>query len=74
LHGAQRIAVAIKNLAVFTYDGFDKLIDGVGMTRCVHPAEAGIEALVEEELSPGGGTVGVQPGIARHLQFATEIE
>ena len=33
-----------------------------------------IEALIDEELSPGGGAVGVEALVAGHLQFGAEEE
>ena len=40
----------------------------------MHPAGALVEALVDEELAPGHGAVGVEPFVADHLQFGAEEE
>src|ERR1700729_221060 len=40
----------------------------------MHPACVLIEALVDEELSPGNRAVGVEPVLARHLELRTEEE
>ncbi len=40
----------------------------------MHPAGVRVEPLIDEELSPGAGAIGIQPVVARHLRFRAEIE
>ena len=40
---------------------------------CIQPASL-VEALVDEELAPGDGSVGVEALVARHLKFGAEEE
>src|SRR5690606_38324232 len=71
----QLLAVAIAQLPVIaTHDGLGELIDVVDTAAGVHPARTWIEALVDEELAPGHGTIGIQSFIAAHLQFRAEEE
>ena len=42
--------------------------------RGVHPAGRRIEALIDEELTPGDGAIRVEPLPAHHLQLGAEIE
>ena len=42
--------------------------------RGVHPADMGVEALIDEELAPGAGAVDVEALVALHLGFGAEIE
>src|SRR5262249_35231783 len=46
-------------------------VNGAGR---VHPTTSLVEALVNEELPPGGGAVGVQTLVARHMQLGPEEE
>ncbi len=73
-HGAFFGAVAIEHSVVFLHHGLEILVDVVGAARGVHPAGALVEALVDEELSPGDGAVGVQAFLAHHLRFLAEEE
>src|ERR1039458_9603909 len=59
-------------VAIFLY-GFEILIDGIDAAGGVHPAGALVETLVDEELPPRHGAVGIEPLLTGHLQFrATE--
>src|SRR5215469_4697590 len=40
----------------------------------MHPTDAIVESLVNEELTPGDGSVCIQPFGARHLKFGTKEE
>ncbi len=71
---AQCLAVAVEQLAVLVHDGLGELVDHVGAGGGVHPADVPVEALVDEELAPGHRAVGIQPGVAGHLQFGAEEE
>src|SRR5215216_2004112 len=51
-----------------------ELVDIVDPARRVHPAGLGVEALVDEELPPGRGTIGVQPLPAGDLLLGAEEE
>ncbi len=73
-HGTQGGAVAVEGLAALVDDGLGELVHGVGACGGVHPAGAVVEPLVDEELAPGRGAVGVQPGVTGHLGFRAEIE
>ncbi len=73
-HGAKRIAVAVKQAVVLANDGFFKFVDVVHGAGGVHPASRFVEALVNEELAPGGGAIGVQPLIAFHVGFVAKVE
>ncbi len=55
-------------------DRLDILVDVVDAARGVHPAGLVVEALVDEELSPGQRAVGVQAFLAHHLRFLAEEE
>ncbi len=68
-NGAFLGAELIKVLAVLFYDLLVEFVDDVSGARRVHPAEAGIEALIDKELSPRRRTVGVEPFAAGHLQL-----
>ena len=50
------------------------LVDRIGAARGVHPPRAVIEPLIDEELSPGHRTIGVEPLLTRHLQLLAEEE
>ena len=73
-HRAPRVAVAVEQAAVPPDDGLQEPIDGIRVAGGVHPAQPVVEALVEEELAPGRGPVGVEPRVAGHLQLRAEIE
>ena len=55
-------------------DGFGELVDVVDAAGGMHPTGFGVESLVDEELAPGDGAVGVQPVVAGHLQLGAEEE
>ena len=59
---------------IFLRDRFKILVDVVDAARGVHPAGAIVEALVDEELSPGQRAVGVEAFLADHLRFFAEEE
>src|SRR5688572_17468597 len=40
----------------------------------MHPPETFVESLIDEELPPRHRAVSVEPLVARHLQFRTEVE
>ena len=68
------VAISIEKCVAFLRDGFQVFIDRVHAAGGVHPAGAGIEALVNEKLAPGDGAVSVQPFLAHHLQLGAEEE
>src|SRR5438270_136538 len=70
---AASVAVPIAITSASALDLFRELIDIIDAARRVHPTGMGIEALVDEELAPGRGTIHVEPFVARHLQLGTEI-
>ncbi len=61
-------------VAFLADDGFEILIDGVDAAGGVHPAGAVVEALIDEELAPGDGSVGVEAFVAGHLQLGAKEE
>ena len=73
-HRPQLCAIFVEQLAVLPDDGFGELVDRVGAGRGVHPSRVGVEALIDKELTPGRGAIGVQSLIARHLQLGAEVE
>src|SRR5579884_274440 len=62
----ESIALLLHRLKIF--------VDGIDTAGSVHPAHAVVESLVDEELSPGGGAIGIEPLITHHLQFGAEKE
>ena len=54
--------------------GLEVVVDVVDAAGGVHPAGLVVEALVDEELSPGQRAVGVQAFFAHHLRFFAEEE
>ena len=67
-------AVAIGQLAAPVEDLHRKLIDRIHAAGGVHPPHPGVEALVDEELSPGRRAVDIEPGVGGHLLLGPEIE
>src|SRR5205085_11439009 len=55
-------------------DRLGELVDEVDSAGRVHPAGMLVEALVDEELAPGGGAVSVQPLVAGYLLLGAEEE
>ena len=53
---------------------FEVFVERVGLARRVHPSAVFIEPLVDEELAPGDGTVGIQAFLADHVHFGAEIK
>ncbi len=74
LHRAQFAAIAIEALADLFDNRLGEFVDRIDAARRVHPADVGVEALIDEELAPGRGAIGVQPLVARHLLFGAEEE
>ena len=70
LFGAVLVEVAVALLR----HGFEILVDGIDAAGGVHPTGAVVEALVDEELAPGDGAVGIEAFVAHHLQFGAEEE
>ena len=62
-------AVAVGEAVALLRHRLEVLVDVVDAARRVHPAGALVEALVDEELSPGQRAVRVQPFVAGHLRF-----
>ena len=60
--------------AVAAHNCVAEFVDRVHVAGGVHPSRAVVEALVDEDLSPRHGTIGVQSLLAGHLQFTAEIE
>ena len=73
-HRALLFAVAVDEAVTLLDDGFEVFVDGIDAARGVHPAGLFVEALVDEELAPGDGAIGVQPLVAGHLQLGAEEE
>src|SRR4051812_23395446 len=73
-HRPQVTTVAVECLRLLLDDRLRVLVDRVGPGRGVHPAEPRVEALVDEELSPGDRAVGSEPAVAGHLQLGAEVE
>lgn len=74
LHRAKLIAIAVEQAVLLTNDGFFKLVDVVHGAGGVHPPGRFVETLVDEELTPGGGAVGVQPLVAFYVGFVAKVE
>nr|GFD47440.1 hypothetical protein [Tanacetum cinerariifolium] len=53
---------------------FEVLIHRVGRGAGVHPAAVLVKALVNKELPPGHGPVGIEARLAGHLHLRAEIE
>ena len=74
-HRPQLVAVTVGAPAVRPgHDRLGELVDVVDAARRVHPARVRVEALVDEELPPGGRAVGVEPFAARHVLLGAEEE
>src|SRR4051812_32021668 len=74
-HDRPRLAaVAIRVALPALGDGLGELVDVVHAAGCVHPSRAVIEALVDEELSPGHCAVCIESFVADHLQLRPEEE
>ena len=67
-------AVQIMIFAALLLHGQRELIDIVDARRRVHPAGVPVEALIDEELPPGAGAIGIKALAAFDLGFAAEIE
>ena len=65
-------AVPISEAVALLRHGLEILVDVVDAARCVHPAGAVVESLVDEELAPGQRAVHVQAFLADHLRFGPE--
>ena len=74
LQRAQFVAVLVEALAVLLDDGLGELVDHIDAAGGMHPAGLGVEALVDEELAPGRGAVGVETLVAGDLHLRTEEE
>src|SRR5262245_49520838 len=66
--------ILVKEAAILFFDGFEIFIDRIHSARCVHPASAIVEALVDEKLAPGRRAVSIQTLLAYHLQLRPEKE
>ena len=73
-HGEFLPAVLVVVPVAALGDGLQKFVDVVHAAAGVHPAGGGVEPLIDEELSPGHGAIGVEPLVARHLEFGAEVE
>src|SRR5688500_9772655 len=67
LHRALLVAVEIRRTLPRAADGLRPLVDVVHTTRRVHPSSLVIEALIDEELTPGQRSVGVESFLARDV-------
>src|SRR5690242_8384707 len=67
-----RAAIPIREVVASLRYRLQVFVDVVGTGRCVHPASAVVEALIDEELSPRHRTVGIEPLLARDLDFGAE--
>src|SRR5690349_12390088 len=67
-------SVAIAARLTLAFDPLREFIDVVDAARGVHPTSVSVEALVDEELSPGGSAVDVESLVARHLLLGAEEE
>src|SRR6185312_5686252 len=68
------VAKFVEILAVLLRNGFGEFVDRVDAGGSVHPADVLVEALVDEELAPGRGAVGIEAFVAGDLRLAAEIE
>ena len=66
--------VQIIPLAALPLHGERKFIDIVDARRGVHPADMAVEALIDEELPPGAGAIGIEALATFDLGFTAEIE
>ncbi len=67
-------AVSVEELAVLPDNGLGELVHHVDAAGGMHPASVLVEALIDEELPPGGRAIGVQPLVGTHLQLGAEEE
>jgi len=70
------VAVAVNEISrrvFFLRDGFEIFVDDIAAVRRVHPADAVVEALVNEELSPRHRAVGREPFVADDVHFRPKI-
>ena len=82
LHRPGFISITVQQLAPLLASGlaigleyvFNKIIHEIDVGRCVHPARMFVKALVDEELTPGHRTVGIEPFFADHVHFAAKEE
>ena len=68
------VAIRVEQAVAFFHDRLGVLVNVVDAARRVHPPDALVEALIDEELSPRYGPIRVEPFIARDLHFRTEEE
>ncbi len=73
-HGELFVPVLVIVAAIFFLHGLEIFADGVDTARRVHPADVRVEALIDKELAPGHGAIGIQAFVARHLQLRPEIK
>ncbi len=74
LHGQLLAAVLVDVAVAALLHRLQEFVGGIHRARRVHPADALVEALVDEELAPGGGAVRVESLVARHLELGSEVE
>ena len=54
-------------MIVFLRHRFQIFVDGIDSTGSVHPADAGIESLIDKKLAPGRRAVSVETLFTYHL-------
>ena len=74
LHLALAVTVFVEHLAIALDHGLEVFVDDVAPAGGVHPPGALVEALVDEELSPGDRAVGIEALFAGHVDFGPEVE
>ena len=72
--GTHFFAVAVLQPGLRAHYILHELVHEVRVGGRVHPASVFVEALINEELSPGYGAVGVQAFLRDHVHLAAEIE
>lgn len=74
LHGQLPALVGIRIPLSVRFNFFLVTVCRIHITGCMHPAAVLVKSLVDEELSPGDGAIGVQSLLADHMHFGTEIK
>ena len=73
-HGPLLVAVEVVEAVFLPDDGLEELVDVVGPAGRVHPARRLVEPLVDEELAPRKGSIGVQTLITGDVGLVPEVE
>src|SRR5690625_1776831 len=74
LDGALLVPIEVIETILTFDDRFEELVDIVGGTRGVHPSGGLVETLIDEELAPGQGTIGIESLLTDYICFVSEVK